>query len=176
MKRVPSGGYTIIEVMIFLVVSAALLTSAMALISGKEERTRFSQAATMLEQNIKDTLNDVSTGFYPSNNRITCTTNGNGTISITSGTAEQGSQGCLFLGKAMRFERNSEKYEVYTMAASKNATGLGTGTTGANTQLLGGPSPGPPSGNNPGIVTTYDLSSDLKIVMAVSLENNLREV
>lgn len=65
-------GYTIVEVMIFLAISAALLFSASALISGRQQRTQFNQSVVQLDQDLQDLFNDVATGYYPTQNGFEC--------------------------------------------------------------------------------------------------------
>lgn len=60
-------GYTIIEVMIFMVVSGGLLVSVLGSISGQQQKTRFQTGVRDFESQIQDMINDVETGYYPSN-------------------------------------------------------------------------------------------------------------
>lgn len=171
----PGGGYTIIEVMIFLVVSTALLSSVMALVNGKQERTRFTQTANAFEQDIRDILNDVSTGYYPSagNSDFECqsTISGSGySVNFSRvGTAsvEQGANvGCVFLGKAIRLGApNRTDYQTYTMVAARNAAGLEE----ADTKLLG-------LLGNPGLVDNDVIPADVEIVDVISKTDSTRNV
>lgn len=163
MKRVPAGGYTILEVMIFLSVSGALLVSTMTLISGKEERTRFSQSIGTFEQNINDILNDVSTGYYATNQGLTCETSAASTVDLMAaplGSVEQGTQGCIFLGKAIRLDV-PDSFDAYTMVGVKTATSL----SNADATLLGSGTPA-----KPGVITRNSLGANLEIKKAVSLK------
>lgn len=136
------GGYTLIEVLIFLAVSGALLFSAAALISGKQERTRFTQSVVSLEEQFQDTFNDVSTGYFPSNGDFSCRNSGsdaspNIQISSVSGTGQGSNKDCIFVGKMIHFYVGTQdKYRVYTMVGLKDATSL----TSKPIELLGGSS------------------------------------
>jgi type II secretory pathway pseudopilin PulG len=145
MNRKPASGYTIIETIIFLAVSSALMASAMAVISGKQDRTRYTQTVATFEQELKDTLNDVSTGYYPNSGNFSCVKesfpagrNNIKTLNITSpGNKEQGANSeCIFLGKAIEFTAGSSAYNAYTMFASEANTSL-TGPGSGIIKLLG---------------------------------------
>ena len=179
MKRVPSGGYTIIEVMIFLVVSSALLTSVMLMVNGKQERTRFTQTVNTLDQDLRDVFNDVSTGYYPSGPPFNCRSTSAGSPPVNSviletGNTEQGSnavngQGCIFLGKAIELGQPPDKtrYNTYTLVASKNATNLGD----AGTVLLG-----TPSANNFGVIDRDEILADIEVVDVVDEQDSGRAI
>lgn len=165
MKRLPRG-YTIIEVMMFLLVSSALLGSVMTMISGRQERTRFTTSVESFERKLNDIFNDVSTGFYPSAENISCrdTTSG---LSIQSSATkvDQGTNvGCVFLGKAVEFKTGGapSNYTTYTIVASQSATGLND----AKVELLGAPKS---SGGtlNPGIKDNGTILADIEVVKAV---------
>ncbi len=118
MKRAERGqgaGYTIIETLIFLAVSAAMFVSAMAFVSGRQNRTEFSSAVRDFEASINDIANDVSNGYYANitegGGRIYCQVVG-GAIQLQSRATDTqgGNQGCLFIGKALLF--NMSDYEA----------------------------------------------------------------
>lgn len=117
-------GFTIVEVMIFLAVSGALFISVMALISGQQQKTEFSQGIRDLQGQIQDTLNDVTTGYYSKSKAYTCTAPivaGPPSFSTTS--QEQGANlGCIFVGRALQF--NSAQYIRYTIAGRQFDTSL----------------------------------------------------
>ena len=166
MKRISCRGYTIIEVMIFLVVSSALLTSVLGMVSGRQERTRFTQSVEQFEQKLKDILNDVSTGYYPRAEDFKCTGSIAAGISFPAGSAEQGANtNCIFLGKALQFGNPSpSEYQIFTMVAAKDANNLAD----AKTQLLGG--------GNPGVIDKGQILADIDIVKVASLTDNSRNV
>ncbi len=68
-----SHGYTIIETLIFIAVSGMMFMSAVILVGGRQQEVEFSQGVRDLENKLKDTLNDVSTGYFPANNSLNCT-------------------------------------------------------------------------------------------------------
>lgn len=126
MKRgtVPQG-YTIVEVMIFLVVTGALLASALLIFNGQQQRTRFTQAIRETDAQLRTTINEVSTGFYPDAGSYSCSAP-NGTLTIVADATPNGqgkNAGCIFLGKAVRFS-DSTKYNIYTILGRQRTGGV----------------------------------------------------
>ncbi len=111
-------GYTIVEVMIFLAVSGALLVSAMLLVNGQQQRTEFSQSSRDIEASLRDIMNDVSTGYYVNNGTFSCNASPSGP-NLTSLATEQGTnKGCILVGRAVQFspDGDSYNYQVYSIA------------------------------------------------------------
>jgi Tfp pilus assembly protein PilE len=117
-------GYTIVEVMIFLAVTGALLVSALAIFSGQEGRTEFATGAREMESRMQDIINDVATGFYARSADFTCRGN-SGAPLFTPPSAEQGTnQDCIFIGRAMHFDLDGSAgagYNVYSIAGLRQA-------------------------------------------------------
>jgi pilin/secretion family protein with methylation motif len=112
MQRV-SSGYTIIEVMIFLAISAALMGAALNLVSGRQSETEFNQKMRDTQSKIQDWLNDVSTGFTGGDpSQLNCSDKGNGGRPyVVSGTPSADPE-CVFLGKAIQFTDSNNKKTV----------------------------------------------------------------
>lgn len=116
-------GYTIVEVMIFLAVSGALLAGALALVSGQRQRTEFSSAVRELDSQIRDVMNDVSTGYYSRTANFSCSAGAGGpVISVPpSGDNSQGSnEGCIFLGRGLQFTEGDD-YITHTIVGLRQA-------------------------------------------------------
>lgn len=103
-----SAGFTIVEVMIFLAVSGALLTAGVLLFSGSARRNQFSLAARDFDAKIQDIINDTSTGFFDklqdNLGRSYRCVGGDGSPPelVLDATAEQGTnKDCIFIGKAV---------------------------------------------------------------------------
>lgn len=96
------AGFTIVEAMIFLVVTGVLLTSALLLFNGRIARTQFSQAVQELDTRIKSTINEVGAGNYPTSPAFTCSA-ASGVPVVTATPSEQGTNtSCMFLGKVVQ--------------------------------------------------------------------------
>lgn len=120
-----AGGYTIIEAMFFLVISAALFASVVGVYASQNRRTQFYQSVQNFDQKIRDILNDVETGYYPSSDNITCSQSGGG-LQIGAGTVEQGTnQDCVFAGKVLQLQPpSSGDYTIFTLAGLREATSI----------------------------------------------------
>lgn len=98
-------GYTIIETMIFLVITGALLVSALGFLAGQQSRTRFNQSLREMDAQIRNAMNDVESGYFDDRGGFVCTV-GPGSLTISPGTNQntQGTnQACVFMGKVMQF-------------------------------------------------------------------------
>lgn len=123
-------GYTIVEVMIFVVVSGGLLLSVLGLISGQQQKTRFKTGVYDFESTIQDLVNDVETGYYPN--------------AGTPGSDKDH----IYLGKAVQFYRDSSgevnRYKHMTIqgnaktgAPPKDVTDLSEADPQGRTDLVG---------------------------------------
>lgn len=126
MKRgLRTEAYTIIEVLIVLAVTGVLLVAAMLVMAGQQRKTEFSQSIHDIESQVSDTMNDVSTGFYPNTNNFSCTATPSGpALAGGSGvTNNQGAnKGCIFIGRVMQFGiqgASSSSYNVYTVVGQR---------------------------------------------------------
>jgi hypothetical protein len=116
------AGYTIVEVMIFLVISVGLFGTAVLNINTQNNRTQFNQTIDTLQLRFQDSLNDVSTGYYPSNSNFSCVSSPAGPNLTTAAPKEQGKNtGCIFVGKTIQFapDSNGARYDIYTMVGNR---------------------------------------------------------
>lgn len=120
-------GFTIIEVMVFLAISALLFVGAMTAIGGRQNQVQFQQGVRDAQSKLEDVINQVVSGFYPNPGTLPCRilapSNVNSGPDFSGPGVTQGANGdCIFLGKVMQFTDN---------------TGSGSGTLGAvNYNLL----------------------------------------
>ena len=116
------SGYTIIEVMIFLVVTGTLLISAMAIFNGRQVRTEYVQSIRETDQRIQTVINEVATGYFPERDNFSCTATATQTqISPLNPERQGGNEDCVFLGKVIQFGVDGDKreYAVHTVAGSR---------------------------------------------------------
>lgn len=122
-------GFTIIEIMIFLAISGALLIIALNSISGKQDSTEFTTSLNSFVSNLRSSISYISDGYYQSPAGITCSANPGrendgawprtGAYPNITGTTggSQGTQlGCTYIGEVLEFGiQNSgvEEYKTY---------------------------------------------------------------
>lgn len=120
------AGYTIVEVMIFLAVSGAMILSANMLLTGQQGKTDFAQSVRDFDSALQDISNDVSSGFpgYNFDRGDTCRFNGSGQLIVNPGSPEvDASKRCVFIGKVVQF--TSKGYIIYPVIG-RQATSGGT--------------------------------------------------
>lgn len=114
-QRFTSEGYTILEVMIVMTVTATMFVIVATLFGGRQAATELRQSVNDLESKIQSVANDVSSGFFPSG--IICSPISGGSVSINSATTNPGSNtGCVFLGKAMQLNSSSDVVNIISIA------------------------------------------------------------
>ncbi len=129
-----SRGYTILEVMIFLAISGFMFVLAAGFVSGKQSRSEFRQGMNDINTQVQQVINDVSNGFYPSNNTFTCKDIGAGSapqLSAGSSGTQGSNQGCIFLGKVIQFGvsgSNGLDYNTFTVAGRQYKISSSDGT------------------------------------------------
>ncbi|HET8671732.1 MAG TPA: type II secretion system protein [Candidatus Saccharimonadales bacterium] len=114
-------GFTIIETLMVLAISAALFVAIAAVLSGRQGRTEFSQAIQDIKNQIQQQINDVGSGLYGNTNNFSCSAGGLGPNISPIASGDQGANtGCIFLGKAMQFQvagsNNPEQFKVFPIA------------------------------------------------------------
>lgn len=111
-----SSGFTVVETLIFLVVSLAMFVSAMLLVGGMQNKTEFINAVRDFEATFADTANDVGSGYYQGPGSLPTCNNNSGVPTFTGGTVQQGMNlDCIFIGKVIKADSNTEKYNVYSL-------------------------------------------------------------
>ena len=121
LRSVNSGGYTIVEVMIFLGVSAAIFLAAVMMVSGQQGKTQFQQSMRDVNSKIQNTISDVKNGVY-TDVGMTCTVNpSNFDITVSASGSEQGAnENCIYLGKAIHADNdNDDTIYFYTVLGSR---------------------------------------------------------
>jgi type II secretory pathway pseudopilin PulG len=104
-RPVRATGFTIIETLVVLAVSGALLLSAMLLINGRQNKTEFMVAINNLQQQLQLVINQTASGYYPNNGNVQCTGRpGNApTLTALVGTDLGTNGSCAFVGNVLRF-------------------------------------------------------------------------
>lgn len=116
MKKSISAGFTIVETMIFLAISSVLLVSALYLVNGQQNSTEFSTAVRDIESQLRDVINDVSTGVYSYRANSQCYVTGAGVPPTIDDAAvkKQGTNlGCTFIGRVFQFSPHNDTDHFY---------------------------------------------------------------
>jgi type II secretory pathway pseudopilin PulG len=106
-------GYTIVEVLIFIAVTAMIFVAAMSAVGGRQQQVQFAQGLREFESKLQDVMNDVTTGYYPSNTTIGCSVSllGKTEVDFSSVGQKLGSNSdCVYFGKAIQILPNSAEY------------------------------------------------------------------
>ena len=118
-------GFTIIETIIVLAVTSGLFVAVAATLSGRQQKTQFTQAIQEIQSEIQQVVSDVGVGYYPGRSNFSCSATLSGPT-FGAGNTEQGKNaGCVFLGKAIQLKVGStdpEVYNTYTIAGLQRDT------------------------------------------------------
>jgi len=113
-------GFTIVEVIIVMAVTAALLASALALFSGKQAAVEFNQASNDIQSQVNQVIDNVNAGYYTRPANFTCMKNGPDTApTITTASQDIGTNAdCIFLGRVIQFGvgTNDARFNIYNLA------------------------------------------------------------
>jgi len=150
-------GYTIIEAMIVLAISGAILSAAMLTFRGQQGRTEFTQSMRDIDSKIQTIAKDVASGI--SSNTMACTIDASSgrpnLSSVTPGSTGTNPE-CIFLGKAIEVNTNSDTIKTYTVLGKRNSSMT---LSAANPTAVGSPeSYSLIGGSTIKSSTTYDFS------------------
>jgi prepilin-type N-terminal cleavage/methylation domain-containing protein len=107
MKGAP-GGFTIIEVMIVLVISAVMLGSAITVFGNRRDSASFSQAIYDLQSQFKSIVNDISSQSIPGLQQYSCVpANVGGSMQPVLVSGGSTAQNCIYLGQALQIINNT---------------------------------------------------------------------
>lgn len=123
-SRLAVDGFTIVETLIVLAVTGALLFSVAVLMNGKQNKSQFTRGINDLQQQLQQIINETASGQYPDTGNFKCQNGYPSYPSISSGSQAQGTNaGCLFLGKAIQFGTNDpSQIGIYTLVGNQYTT------------------------------------------------------
>ena len=95
-----NAGFTIVETLIVLAVTSALMVAFMITMGGKQARTEFAVGSRQLLRTFQSQIGQISSGYYTKTSSKNCTVAG-ATIVFSGSKPDVGdSAGCVYLGKA----------------------------------------------------------------------------
>ena len=113
-----SEGYTIVEVSLFLGISALLLTMALVGTGLSIRTTRFTDSTRSLHSYVQQQYDDLLNGVNSRFGTESCTGgNVNTGVSQTPGTSN-----CLYMGKLVVFTQNASTVTSYNIVGTEPAT------------------------------------------------------
>ena len=115
-------GYTVIEVLIFIAVSSLMFITAMIAINGRQQQVQFSQGTREFDAKIRDIINDVTTGYYPANDTVSCQVVASEVqIEASTGQTIGTNSECIYIGKVLQFNLNgvSDSFKIYNLAGKR---------------------------------------------------------
>lgn len=167
------GGFTIIEVMIVLSISAIMLIAAATIFSGRKGDTEFSQSMYDLQSKFQSYANEVSSEALPAFQQYTCmpssTVDGTGRIRpvLTPGSGNTTGQSCIYLGQAVQIIPSSSTIYAYPIFGFRTVYS-GASDTGnfPSTPDQANPEPAIDSSGNLLLIDTYPVLNGLSVVSA----------
>ena len=125
-------GFTIVETMIVLAVTSAILISALSLIGGSQNRAQFTQSINEINAQIGSVANNVANGYYASSiNDKTCRvgTSADPEPYFESAVNSLGKNNeCVYLGRVIQFTKDQEYY-LHNVLGRRLAAGSGKEVT-----------------------------------------------
>ena len=124
------GGFTIVEVLVVLAISGALLASSLALVANLQPEADFTQSMYDMKSKIENSIRGASNTNYPNTTQFDCIKSANKPTLVSviaPATHEPGTnQDCIFLGKALAIPLNAGTLYIYSIL------GLRTDASGNN--------------------------------------------
>lgn len=168
-------GFTIVEVMIVLSISALMLVTATTVFGGKRERTEFSQAVYDLQSKFQTWANSVSSESVPGLSDYTCQVSGGGSagpvLTYSPGSGGSSATDCIYLGQALVTPTPASaadtiySYSVFGLRTIHGPGGVDTGVFPSSADEAN-PDMAVDGSNNPVLTETYPLLNGLTIKSA----------
>jgi type II secretory pathway pseudopilin PulG len=169
MKRRAAAGYTILEVMIVMAVTAMLFMMTVIAFNGRQGETETTQTVRDFEAKIQGVANDVANGYFPNGFRCTADTVGSDVdLFPAPDSASVGANaGCIFLGKVMAF--GSTSAYIFTVVGRQFERTIGS--LDSSTLLLAKPKAVAQTGG-PDVTETYPYKFSLRVTRMLRLSDN----
>jgi prepilin-type N-terminal cleavage/methylation domain-containing protein len=132
MINVQNEGYTILEVMIVIAISASMFLFVSVTFSGRQQQVQFTQAVRDFDSSLNDIVNDVSTGYFPKNDTRTCeltVVDPRPEFNTVAPSDLGANDDCVSIGKVIQFspqfspalDNDNDQYlNVYSVAGLRN--------------------------------------------------------
>ena len=114
-------GFTIVETLIVLAVTGVMFLSTVFLVSGQVSKYIYKSSMNSIQTSVRDTMNDVQTGFYPDITTSTTVDCGSTSTAVTDTVSSSGgSDKCVIAGKRLTFTTDGVTVETLTASANES--------------------------------------------------------
>lgn len=141
--RNASGGYTLIEVMLFLAISGIILAISVVVVRGQSAHTEFITSMNDVNTKMQQWIDEVDNGFTNStsssssvSDNYNCTLDGSGypklTAAVGSGNERGANPDCVFLGRAIQVTDSADtdhNNHIYAYTVLGRRTYINAGQT-----------------------------------------------
>jgi type II secretory pathway pseudopilin PulG len=115
------NGFTISETLIVVAITGVMFSAIVFTLSGRQNRTEFTQSIQEVQSQIEQVIHDVGVGYYPNANNFQCSASLSGPVFGVGSTEQGANKGCVFLGKAIQFgvpstKNGIEDFKIYSIA------------------------------------------------------------
>ncbi|MDB5160774.1 MAG: hypothetical protein JWO96_154 [Candidatus Saccharibacteria bacterium] len=163
-------GFTVIELMIALSISAIMLTSALTVFNGRKSSTEFTQGVYDLQSKVQNYATQVSSKVLPGYQQYTCAVSvatGRPVLTQASGGGETTSENCIYLGQAFQVFQNGTLLYSYPVFGLRTYTDVNGNIQFPSTPATAKAEPALSSVDGSYLLAdTYSLLNGLKIVSA----------
>lgn len=168
------GGYTIIEVMVVIAITAALFLSALTLINGQQGDTQLSQVMQDLSSKMQNYVTQIKAGSYPGIEAYGCTIDATSHRPILT-VGGPSDSGCVALGRAFEVQPNTANSNIihsYIVMGTRNIYS-GASDTGVLATSIDSANPEPAGKLISGsfsyvLIDDYTLGSGAKVLSSKS--------
>lgn len=170
------GGYTIIEVMIFLAISSILFVSAVIAVGGQQAHTEFSASMRDIDSKMQDWINQVVTGLSGSTaqggsspGNYGCILDSDNRPILVTATTERGANPqCIFIGKAIQVNTEPQYNNQLTVYPVLGRRTYLSGSEQLLVSSLAEANPAPAISDAADLTETYFLQNGARIKSVTS--------
>lgn len=131
--RKAEAGFTVIETLIVLAVSSALLISAFALVGGRQAKTAFMTSINSVQEEIQQAINETTSGYHGLD--FQCTASVGQVTHLTQGAGTPDGS-CLFIGNVLQFGTGTSGLSLSQMGFYPLVGAVTSNTGAANMSIL----------------------------------------
>ncbi len=112
-----SSGFTVVETLIVLAITGVMFVAIIGVVSGRQSKTQFNQAANNITAEIEQIISEVQSGYYPDTGKFNCRG--------AEGVSQGANKDCANLGKLVQFTAGKDTYKIDTVVGKRYAADFG---------------------------------------------------